>query len=86
MPEKKEKEAAPKASQPKPEKAAEAPTVEEKPEKAETASKNKKINRMNLAEIEAKLESLRTAPGGMQTRYAQHLLYRMNSLKKQTTH
>jgi hypothetical protein len=82
MADKKEKEAAPKAPQPKPEKAAEAPTAEEKPEKAEAAPKNKKINRMTQAEIEAKLESLKTTPGGMQTKYAQHLLHRMNFFKK----
>lgn len=82
MADKKEKEAAPKAPQPKPEKAAEAPPAEEKPEKAEGASKNKKINRMTRAEIEAKLENLKTTPGGMQTKYAQHLLHRMNFFKK----
>jgi hypothetical protein len=77
-----ETEAAPKTPKAKPEKAVEAPAVEEKPEKAESSVKSKKINKMTSAEIEAKLESLKTTPGGMQTKYAQHLLQRMNFFKK----
>jgi len=79
---KKETEAAPKTPKAKPEKAAEAPTAEEKPEKAESSAKNKKINKMTSAEIEAKLEGFKTTPGGMQTKYAQHLLQRKSSIKK----
>lgn len=79
---KKETETAPKTPKAKPEKAAEVPAAEEKPEKAESSAKSKKINKMTSAEIEAKLEGLKTTPGGMQTRYAQHLLQRMNFFKK----
>jgi hypothetical protein len=79
---KKETEATPKAPKAKPEKAAEAPAAEEKPKKAEAVSKSKKINKMTKADIEAKLESLKTTPGGMQTKYAQHLLQRMNFFNK----
>lgn len=50
-------------------------------EKTEGASKRKKINRLSLAEIEAKIEQLKTTPGGMKTRYAQHLLRRAAVLK-----
>lgn len=51
-------------------------------EKSENASKRKKINRLTAAEIEAKLEQLKGTPGGMQTRFAQHLLKRAAVLKK----
>ncbi|MBM3296717.1 MAG: hypothetical protein FJY83_03870 [Candidatus Aminicenantes bacterium] len=51
-------------------------------EKGENTSQRKKINRLSPAEIEAKLEQLKATPGGMQTRYAQHLLQRSSSLKK----
>ena len=51
-------------------------------EKSEGASKRKKINRMTLVDIEAKLEQLKTTPGGMQSRFAQHLLSRKNVLNK----
>ena len=82
MAEKKEKEAEGKAPKAKPPKAPEAPAAEEKQEKKEGASKRKKINKMPLAIIEAKLEELKAVPGGMQTKYAQHLLHRKNVLKK----
>jgi len=82
MTEKKEKEAAAKAPKPKPEKAAEAPAAEEKKEKTDSSPKSKKINKMSLGDIEAKLEELKSVPGGMQTRFAQHLLQRKNFLKK----
>ncbi len=51
-------------------------------EKVESASKRKKINRLTLAEIEAKIEQLKATPGGMQTRYAHHLTSRESRLKK----
>jgi len=51
-------------------------------EKSEDASRRKKINRLSLAEIEAKLEQLKATSGGMRTRYAQHLLRRASVLKK----
>ncbi len=82
MAEKKEKEAEAKAPKAKPQKAPEAPAAEEKQGKSESPSKRKKINRLPLADIEAKLEELKTVPGGMQTKYAQHLLQRKNILKK----
>lgn len=56
-------------------------TVEET-EKNEGASQRKKINRLSLAEIEAKLEQLKATSGGMQTLYARHLLRRAAVLKK----
>lgn len=43
---------------------------------AEKAKKNKKIKRMTLAEIEAKLQEVQQKMGGFQSKYAQHLLAR----------
>jgi hypothetical protein len=52
---------------------------EETPAQA-TEKKNMKINRMTLAEIEAKIEELRVAQGGLASKYARQLLRRKNTL------
>lgn len=68
--EKKEKPAEPKK--------AEAPAAAEKAEKAEKAegSQSKKINKMTLAEIQAKLEEIKTKQGGHRSKYARQLLHK----------
>ena len=43
-------------------------------------SKRKKINKMTLGEIEAKLEEVKDKMGGLDSKYAQHLLKRKNYL------
>jgi hypothetical protein len=43
---------------------------------AEKSKKNKKIKRLSLAEIEAKLQEVQQQMGGLQSKYAQHLLAR----------
>lgn len=50
---------------------------------AEKSKKNKKIKRMTLAEIEAKLQEIRQTMGGYQSKYAQHLLARKAALTGQ---
>jgi len=42
--------------------------------------KNRKINRMSLASIESKLEDIKTAQGGLESKYAQQLLRRKKAL------
>jgi hypothetical protein len=74
--EKKEKKAEVKEKPPKKE--------EEKPEpeKAEAAGpKNKKINKMTLAEVEAKLEGVKSTMGGLNSKYARQLILRKEYLK-----
>jgi hypothetical protein len=56
-------------------KKAEAPAPAEKPEKGE-GSQSKKINKMTLAEIQAKLEETKAKQGGLRSKYAHHLLHK----------
>ena len=56
----------------------EAPKEEPPAQSAE--KKNRKINRMSLASIESKLEDIKTAQGGLRSKYAQQLLRRKNAL------
>ncbi len=51
-------------------------------ETTEKAAKNKKINKMTAADIETKLNELRTAQGGLKSEYAQMLLKRKKTLGK----
>ncbi len=51
-------------------------------ESTEKAAKNKKINKLSAAEIETKLNELRTAQGGLRSVYAQMLLKRKKTLGK----
>jgi ribosomal protein L29 len=53
--------------------------AETKPE-GEKSSKNKKINKMTSAEIDAKLDALKTNQGGLRSRYARGLQLRKKSL------
>jgi len=81
MPEKKDAAKAPKPPKvtkkeaPKPEAAVEAPAEAEK-----SGPANKKINKMTLAEIEAKLNEVKSSQGGMRSRYARQLLGRKKIL------
>jgi hypothetical protein len=59
---------------PKPEQGAEAA-----PESDKSESGNKKINKMTLAEIEAKLNELKSSQGGLRSRYALQLIRRKRS-------
>ena len=45
-----------------------------------TEKKNMKINRMTLAEIEAKMAEIQTTQGGLRSKYAQQLLRRKNAV------
>lgn len=47
---------------------------------AEKSKKNKKINRLSLAEIEKRLEEIKKAEGHWQSRYARTLLARKKVL------
>jgi len=60
---------------PKPEPAAAAA-----PEPEKSGSGNKKINKMTLPEIEAKLNELKTSQGGLRSRYARQLVLRKKAL------
>jgi len=53
--------------------------AETKPE-GEKSSKNKKINKMTPAEIDAKLNALKTGQGGLGSRYARELQHRRKFL------
>ena len=44
------------------------------------SSKNKKINKMTLAEINAKLEEIKSSQGGLASKYAQQLQRRKKNL------
>jgi ribosomal protein L29 len=46
----------------------------------EKAAKNKKINKMTAAEVEAKLDELKTSQGGLCSRYAVRLQLRKKAL------
>jgi hypothetical protein len=55
--------------------------AEEKAEQAqEKAKRGKKINKMNLAEVEKRLEEVKSAQGGHASRYARELRRRKNNL------
>ena len=60
---------------PKPEPAAAAAPGSEKSESA-----NKKINKMSLAEIDAKLNEIKSSQGGLRSRYARQLALRKKAL------
>lgn len=76
--EKKEKKVEAKEKPPKKEKEEEKP----EPEKAEAAGpKKKKINKMTLAEVEAKLEEVKSTMGGLYSKYARQLILRKEYLK-----
>lgn len=47
----------------------------------EKAEKGKKVKRMTLAEIEKKLDELKSSQGGYTSRYARHLLRRRDLLR-----
>ena len=56
--------------------------AEEKTEQAqEKAQSRKKINKLTLAEIEKKLEEVKSVQGGYSSRYAQILLRRRDVLR-----
>lgn len=60
--------------------------AEEKTEQAQEKTKErKKINRLTLAEVEKKLEEVKSAQGGYSSRYAQNLLRRREVLRSQKT-
>lgn len=71
--EKKEKPAEPKKT--------EAPAAAaEKTEKGE-GSHSKKINKMSLAEVQAKLEEIKAKQGGLRSKYALQLLHKKSLFK-----
>jgi len=77
-PEKEKKEKKAEAKEKPPKKEEEKP----EPEKAEAAGpKKKKINKMTLAEVEAKLEEVKSTMGGLYSKYAQQLILRKEYLK-----
>ena len=77
-PEKEKKEKKVEAKEKPPKKEEEKP----EPEKAEAPGpKKKKINKMTLAEIEAKLEEVKSAMGGLSSKYARQLILRKEYLK-----
>jgi hypothetical protein len=55
--------------------------AETKPE-GEKAAKTKKINKLGLAQIDAKLDEIRVAQGGLGSRYAKQLLLRKKAIGK----
>ena len=55
--------------------------AETKPE-GEKAAKTKKINKLDAAEIDAKLNEIKVAQGGIGSRYARQLLLRKKALGK----
>ncbi len=71
--EKKEKPAEPKKP--------EAPAAAAEKSDKESSSKSKKINKMTLAEVEAKLEEIKGKQGGLSSRYALQLLHKKSLLK-----
>ncbi|MDD8027429.1 MAG: hypothetical protein PHI34_13060 [Acidobacteriota bacterium] len=46
------------------------------------AAKNKKVNKMKAAELETKLNELKTTQGGLQSEYARTLIRRKKALGK----
>jgi ribosomal protein L29 len=53
--------------------------AETKPE-GEKAAKRKKVNKLSAAEIDAKLNELKTSQGGLRSRYARELLLRKKAI------
>jgi hypothetical protein len=49
----------------------------------EKAKRGKKMNKLTLAEIEKKLEEVKSAQGGFSSRYAKELLRRQEILRSQ---
>ncbi len=56
------------------------PAVAAAPEPEKSGASNKKINKMTLPEIEAKLNELKTSQGGLRSRYARQLVLRKKAL------
>ena len=73
-PEKKDKPAEPKKA------AAPAPAAPAA-EKPEGAKSNKKINKMTAAEVQAKIEDIKSKQGGLRSQYARQLLHKKDLLK-----
>ncbi len=80
MAEKKEAAKAAKPKEAKKEAARPEPVATATPEPEKSVAGNKKINKMTLAEIEAKLNELKTSQGGLKSRYAQQLLRHKKTL------
>jgi hypothetical protein len=60
--------------------------AEEKAEKGqEKAKRGKKINKMSLAEIEQKLSDVKSAQGGLSSRFARELERRRDVLRANRT-
>jgi len=59
----------------------EAPVAAAEKSDKESGSKSKKINKMTLAEVEAKLEEIKGKQGGLSSRYALQLLHKKSLLK-----
>ena len=55
--------------------------AESKPE-GEKAAKRKKVNQLTAAEIDAKLNEIKTGQGGTKSRFAKQLLLRKKALGK----
>jgi len=55
--------------------------AETKPE-GEKVAKTKKINKLDIAQIDAKLNEIRVAQGGLGSRYAKQLLLRKKAIGK----
>jgi len=55
--------------------------AETKPE-GEKAAKTKKINQLSVSEIDAKLNEMKTAQGGLRSRYAKQLILRKKAIGK----
>ena len=50
------------------------------PKEGEKEAGNKKINKLSPAEIDVKLNELKTSQGGLKSRYARQLLQRKKAL------
>ncbi|MCX6560308.1 MAG: hypothetical protein NTZ26_07315 [Candidatus Aminicenantes bacterium] len=48
----------------------------------EKAAKNKKLNKMKAADLDNKLNELKTSQGGLQSKYAHMILQRKKTLGK----
>jgi len=64
----------------KPDKAAHAETPVEGGGEQEKAQSHKKINKMTLVEIDAKLNEIKSTQGGLRSRYAKQLFLRKKTL------
>lgn len=74
-------EKAPKAApKPAPKATPKAETPVESSPEAGKAPANKKINKMSLAEIDARLNEIRSSQGGLKSRYAKQLILRKKNL------